>query len=396
MPFVTLTQERNRAAETFAKGQATGVVGGASSRFLNLRRPEIGLEDRKDSPATLSVVSDDLLNIPLVSSSGRGSGQAYSYADFFVQSVSHPRRERYQIVHTFGEPYVTFFGEDVEIIQVSGLLLNSANFNWKSEFIHNYQNFLRGTKLVEKRARAYLTFDDVVVGGYILDLNVQQDSQFRNAIPMSFSMFVTYYAPISGLGTSGTEDQESINLNYKYFVSSAEEEALRTGAPNTIQQIQDMHGTISMMEGDKEFPMGGWDKAKDIYGKTKAMAKQVVPYMQSAKAMINYVNGQVRDYGPLGLVTSVINNKYMAGLAPCKVIQQVWGEAAEIAPIGAGVALVSSEISTGCVTFVQGTLGEDRTDLSRGWRSLTGSLANVGEYSLGGKYSVVTPIHSVI
>ena len=75
------------------------------------------------------------------------------YTKFILQSVQEAHQEKSQIVETFGDFYVFFYGERPPVYQFSGVLLNTENLNWASEFNYYYENYMRGTKCVETNSR---------------------------------------------------------------------------------------------------------------------------------------------------------------------------------------------------------------------------------------------------
>ncbi len=178
-----------------------------TSATRNVRRPLRGLEMKKDTYATIKVV--DALNrpIPFVDSSappaedGGTIGQSTEYSNFILQAVQEQRVEKQQIVETFGEDYIFFFGERPRIYTFNALLINARNFNWKNEWWKNYEEVLRGTKLLERNARMYLYYDDVVVEGYMLQAQASTTVDDPHKLPLTFQVFCTNYAVIGDVGS---------------------------------------------------------------------------------------------------------------------------------------------------------------------------------------------------
>ena len=185
---------------------------------INVRRPLRGLQIKDDTYAVLKVLNSQGEELPLVDSSSPftldGTGTSLNgVSNFIVQQLSEQRMEKQQIVETFGEDYIFFFGERPRFINVSGVLLNTADFNWKSEFWHNYDNFLRGTKLVENNARLYLYFDDVVVEGYVVMASAEMNAMTPYHLPFQFQMFVCNYAILSTVGSIFfQQDAENVDV----------------------------------------------------------------------------------------------------------------------------------------------------------------------------------------
>jgi hypothetical protein len=97
---------------------------------------------------------------------------------------------------------------------VSGILCNTVDFNWKNEFLRNYDEYLRGTKCVETRSRVYFGFDDVVLEGYVLNVNIPYQSDAPYLVAFTFSLLITNYIDLSQTLTGyvkGQEDARSTN-----------------------------------------------------------------------------------------------------------------------------------------------------------------------------------------
>lgn len=195
---------------------------GAHKSFDHVRRPVRGIQIKDETYATIQVHTPDGRNIPLVDSGGsiydtRNPNVAYSenYSNFLMQSVSEQRAEKMQIIQTFGEPYVFFFGEQPRMIAVSGILLNTEDFNWRAEFWENYDQYLRGTKCVQSMTRAILSWDDIVVEGYFIKADASEDASNNNVVKVSFQILLTNYANVSQIGNANfpKTTSASVNLN---------------------------------------------------------------------------------------------------------------------------------------------------------------------------------------
>lgn len=167
----------------------------------NVRRPLFGISVKNNRFGFLSMwqvtSSGESKAISLADSSAPG-GHSQANHNFCLQTVTEQRQERAQIIETFGDHFVFFYGGKPIILQCAGLLINTRDFNWKNEWLYNYENFLRGTKCVEYRARIYLGFDDVLVEGYILNTNVSTNAQEMPYLcPFNFTLLVSRYTDLS-------------------------------------------------------------------------------------------------------------------------------------------------------------------------------------------------------
>jgi hypothetical protein len=175
---------------------------GAGDGHTRVRRPLRGLEIKDDTYAYIKLIGADGQEIQLVDSSSH-TGYSKEYSNFILQSVNEQRMERQQVIETFGDSYMFLFGEAPRFLSVSAVLINSFDFNWKAEFEYNYDNYLRGTKSLEKGARTYLFYDSNIVEGYIINAQTSQDAQNPLMVQLQFQFYVTSHRNISLIQTDG-------------------------------------------------------------------------------------------------------------------------------------------------------------------------------------------------
>jgi hypothetical protein len=219
-------------AAAHARSQGMG-LGGQSTGERDLdvqstvRRPYRGVQIKDDVYAVLSVRKPDGSAIPLTSSSayntsgsqgdrGEWTGQVKDFSDFILQRVEDQRMEKQQIIETFGDTFVYFFGERPRMLTFSGVLMNTEDFNWRAQFWQNYDLYLRGTKLVQMNARCYLSYDTCVIEGYPLSCTAVDDADAPYTVQFQMQMLVTNYYEYSAVGTiqfPGVEAQTTDILN---------------------------------------------------------------------------------------------------------------------------------------------------------------------------------------
>jgi hypothetical protein len=177
------------------------------------RRPVRGIQIKEDTYATIQVRKADGTNLLLFDAAADGGWMGTQNSNFLIQSIQEQRAEKQQIVLTFGEPYIFFFGEQPRILQVEGILLNTEDFNWRAEWWKNYDEHLRGTQCVRSRTRVVLSWDDIVVQGYIISSNANETSQNPNFVTFQFQMFLTNYENISSIGDPLAHLPEGVTLD---------------------------------------------------------------------------------------------------------------------------------------------------------------------------------------
>jgi hypothetical protein len=142
-------------------------------------------------PENEEIASIRLLGKPSDSSRSQPIDLIPPFSKFFLENYQEGHMERSQIVETFGDFYVFFFGERPPVYTFSGTLLNTQDINWKEDFMFYYEKFLRGTKCVEYQAKILLTYGLSQVEGFILNVNMQAAAANDKGVQVSWQVLVT-------------------------------------------------------------------------------------------------------------------------------------------------------------------------------------------------------------
>ena len=112
---------------------------------------------------------------------------------FLMTSVAWRQAEKYQIVETFGQPIVYFFGERPIFFKVTGVAYDSYNMPWLTAFLDRYDSDLRGTRLNWKGWSVFLVFENNVIEGFITDVEGQKGGATPGHANISFSFLVVQW-----------------------------------------------------------------------------------------------------------------------------------------------------------------------------------------------------------
>lgn len=188
-PNYMLVETELDVPDEFQEAQTRALFGEDTAQSF-VRRPMRGIRLKKETFASLSVqgpgASPSLAN----SSSPETFSPSFT-SNFILQSVSETRSEKFQPLTTFGAPYGFFFGEQPRMMTFTALLLNTADFQWEIEWWDNYENVFRGTRLADRGLRVYLTYDDTIIEGYIIQAGTTKNAQRPYEANLSFTMWVT-------------------------------------------------------------------------------------------------------------------------------------------------------------------------------------------------------------
>jgi hypothetical protein len=288
--FIELTTDAFEDTFTKQKAKRTGSKGGRTGRAgaARARRPLRGLEIKEDTYAIIKVVRADGTELELFDSSSE-TGRSTQYTNFILQSVTEARMEKHQIVETFGEAYIFFFGEHPRFLDVQALLVNSHDFNWEGEFWQNYNDYLRGTKLVEMGARTYLFYDDVVVEGYWLQAQAVKTSDSPLSVQLAFRIFLTNYSNVSLIGDPQFPIRSSVNLPPSVDLTTADAfsaglsalQAVSEDARNEVLSQTAAQGAAQQASG-----FGGGQKLTDALRGGLASNSDITGVLQNAAEAI--------------------------------------------------------------------------------------------------------------
>jgi len=155
---------------------------------FNNRLP-FGTQNKHNGPAAaIKLVLDKLFANKLTPAATEAwkkiKESGIDYIDnFLIERMTKVDEERYNIAQSVSDEYKIYFaGRRPTVMSVSGKLYNTYNQQWWYDFDYFYENFLRGSRAVENRIRAFLTIADAVYEIIILKFAVNGDSNFDNLL----------------------------------------------------------------------------------------------------------------------------------------------------------------------------------------------------------------------
>lgn len=158
--------------------------------YIHVKRPTTFVIDR-ETTATLQVIRrDGQILFPTRIQDPENPFETWYY-NFMLTGIREQRRELAQIAKMFGDSLeLNFFGSAPLILVCGGLLLNSDSYKWADQWMDAYERYLKGKKCVENKSRIYLTYNNVVVSGYMLSTANIRESMAPRSIAMTFSFLV--------------------------------------------------------------------------------------------------------------------------------------------------------------------------------------------------------------
>ena len=180
-----------------------------------VRRPTMGMALKEEAHAYITVRRSNGEFIMLNNMLGdfdpetrNERGKERHYTDFTLLQIQESHDEKFSPQETFGEDFAFFSGERPSFLSCAGVLVNTADFRWRSLWWSNYSNYLRGTRCVENRTRVYLSWNDVMVEGYIIRASSTDQAMEPNQIPFNFTIYVTNFFNIGDLNLAALAEKK--------------------------------------------------------------------------------------------------------------------------------------------------------------------------------------------
>jgi hypothetical protein len=121
----------------------------------------------------------------------------YTTDKFILQMKAETQSEKYQIIeNNKDEADIIFYGRRHQIYTFVGILTGFTRNSWLEEFKGVYENYLRGSKCIEKNLIVAMTYKNTVLLGYILNCQLTESANTENAVSFSFAFYVEDSIPI--------------------------------------------------------------------------------------------------------------------------------------------------------------------------------------------------------
>ena len=194
--YVTLTEDKFGPIQKVVTGDSAR----SSLKSRLVRRPMHGMDIPEDTYATITIrrANGKELGLLLNTSTKGVSGSTYT-TNLIVQRVDENRQEKQQVVETFGEDFVYYYGQRPRVLTVAAILPDSDDFQYAQEFWTNYDRSLRGTRLVTRDARVFLSVAGQVFEGYLSSAQTSRSADQPRIVQLNIQMYVTHSYYIQAL-----------------------------------------------------------------------------------------------------------------------------------------------------------------------------------------------------
>ena len=121
--------------------------------------------------------------------SENGYHEPVSIDCFLLQSVQTSLKEKFSIFQSLsGDVLAYFFGKQPVIYRFSAALYNTYNQEWFHDFRTYYEKYLRGSSSIGKNIRTVVSYENHVIEGFFLEMNMQESATNTNLVNIDFSI----------------------------------------------------------------------------------------------------------------------------------------------------------------------------------------------------------------
>jgi hypothetical protein len=165
----------------------------AAKRYERLS-PVVPIFDSGETYAVLQIVPDP--------ATGAGNtSEAYSFDNFLLQSAREESNERLQIFETFKSPIIYFSGSQPVTYSYSGMIptgLDGDGTVGSDQFMSLYASSLRGTKCAENGTVVSISYDTVLVTGFMIRASMHRVADNPSFAQFDFTLLMTDVRYLSG------------------------------------------------------------------------------------------------------------------------------------------------------------------------------------------------------
>ena len=208
----------------------------------NVRRPLHGMELLEDTYATITVRTSGGKALGVLADTSTPDESVYgksSTTNLIVQRVDESRQEKQQIIETFGEDFVYYYGQRPRMLQINAILPDSLEFQYAQEFWTNYDRALRGTKLVTRDARVFLDIAGQIFEGYLSTAQTTRSADQPRLIQLNFTMYITHSYYVRPLNNGKYSNQGSAARRFFKYKDGMLGDYIRLPSTSEINSVED-------------------------------------------------------------------------------------------------------------------------------------------------------------
>lgn len=171
------------------------------------------------------------------------------YDKFLLTGVSANFSEKIQITEVFGDNEIAYyFGHQPMMFSVSGILIDSPDNSWFTDWLKMYSEFLRGSQLAKNHELLKIVLPNMTLVGTMVGFSYSQNAERDVDIPFSFQFLakVITPTPVTGQGMLFSNKLDQVNFsNVAAFTSQSSINNIKNQVQNASLVIQNPNSTLA-------------------------------------------------------------------------------------------------------------------------------------------------------
>lgn len=176
------------------------------------------------------------------------SDASSGYDSFLITSVSCSLNEKMQVTEVFGDNEVVYyFGRQPIMFNISGVIVDSRDNEWFTDWLSMYSAVMRGTQLAQRNQLLRLVLPNMILTGTISSTSWSQDSSNDVSIPFNFSFLAKRVEPLA-VSDSDKMAQNLIDFGKaESFISQQQITSLKTSIASLTSAVSNPGTTIAQL-----------------------------------------------------------------------------------------------------------------------------------------------------
>ncbi len=177
------------------------------------------------SKLIIRIVQMSATSTSVKSKFGENKSNRDIFAQAGLQAVNEISEEKFQLYEGFDSHKLLMFGRKPKIWNFQLMVLNGArpgtgegataeeyeaeNMDFADELYRRYEAYYAGTKAVEADSRVFLSYEDRIIEGYLVNMTLARNSQAPAVAPMNMVVVVTH----DSFSTNSLAPQDNMSIN---------------------------------------------------------------------------------------------------------------------------------------------------------------------------------------
>lgn len=195
--------------------------------------------------------SDDLTGSGSIVSKMVDSDSKTGYDQFLITRVSCQMQEKLQVTEVFGDGEVVYyFGRQPVMFNIAGVLIDSPDNTWFTDWLKMYSGVLRGSQLAQNHELLSLVLPNMILTGTISATSWDQDSSNDASLQFSFQFLAKRITPTAPVlqNVAASEIGNVINFSKaKDFVTQQQINSSKTAVAKLASVVKDPKTTTAQL-----------------------------------------------------------------------------------------------------------------------------------------------------